>query len=114
MKIEFFQNKDTDKAPLPFDFLRSVSPHIRARFYRYLEHIKENDGKVDGVAFRKLHSYPMEEIRIKESRNLHRLILHVKIKDCIYVLHGFTKKEGQKTPEKELKIAYKRLLTIIS
>ena len=56
---------------------------------------------------------PMEEIRVKESKNLHRLIIHTRIGDLIVVLHGFTKKEGKSTPQKELEIAYQRLSTII-
>ena len=114
MKIEFFQNRAVDNAPLPAEFLDELSDNVQIRFHAYLEHVENHDGRIEGIAFRKLHGYPMEEIRIKESRNLHRLILHIKIKDCVHVLHGFTKKEGQKTPEKELEIAYNRLLTIIS
>lgn len=114
MEIEFFQNESVDDTQLPLDFLDGLSDNVQARFHACLEHIEQHDGKIGGVAFRKLHSYPMEEIRIKESKNLHRLILQIKIKDCVHVLHGFTKKEGQKTPEKELKIAYQRLLTLIS
>ena len=63
-----------------------------------------------GVAFRKLHGYPLEEIRIKERKNLHRVIIKVRIRDAIIVLHGFTKREGENTPQKELEIALERYL----
>ena len=63
---------------------------------------------MEGVAFRKLHDYPLEEVRVKEFRNLHRVIIKVKIKGRVIILHGFTKKEGQKTPKRELNIAYQR------
>jgi len=63
-----------------------------------------------GVAFRKLYKYPLEEIRVKESKKLHRVIIKVRIKDSVIVLHGFTKKEGQKTDQKELNIALERYL----
>ncbi len=66
-----------------------------------------------GIAFRKLHGYPLEEVRVKESRYLHRVIIKVRFRDSIIVLHGFTKKEGQKTPKKELEIAYRRYLEFI-
>jgi len=106
MKILYFQ--DLDGTSPAEQFLGRLPPKIRARFVRYLTHLAQSDGKMEGVAFRKLYRYPLEEIRVKESNNLHRVIIKVKIRDKIIVLHGFTKKEGQKTPSKELEIAYQR------
>lgn len=62
--------------------------------------------------FRKLRGYPLEEIRVKESKKLHRVIIKTRIGDSIIVLHGFTKKEGQATPKKELDTAYHRWLAV--
>lgn len=109
MDIIYF--KQNDESPVE-DFLKKLPPKIRARFSNYLNHLAEQDGVMTGIAFRKLHGYPMEEIRIKQSHNLHRVIIHVQFESLIIVLHGFTKKEGESTPEKELKVAYERLLMI--
>ncbi|MBF0602190.1 MAG: type II toxin-antitoxin system RelE/ParE family toxin [Nitrospirae bacterium] len=57
---------------------------------------------------KKLHGYPLEEIRVKQPRTLHRVIIHVQLRDKILVLHGFTKVEGQETPKKELEQALAR------
>ena len=112
MKVIFFE--DENGSP-PWQFLHSLPVKIRVRFYGFLEHLKANEGKdTNGIAFRKLHDYPMEEIRVKSSRNLHRLVIQVRIGDSILVLHGFTKKEGQATPQKELEIAKERLIKFIS
>jgi phage-related protein len=106
MNIQYFTNLDgTSPAE---NFLADLSPKVRARFVRYLMHLAQSGGRMEGVAFRKLHGYPLEEIRVKESRNLHRVIIKVRLEDRVIVLHGFTKKEGQKTPAKELEIAYQR------
>ena len=56
----------------------------------------------------------MEEIRIKSSNYLHRLILHIRKGEAILVLHGFTKKEGNKTRLKELEFAYKNFKIFLS
>lgn len=109
MKILFY--KEGDRFPAD-DFLRSLPTTIEARFRYYLKHLQETRGIMQGVSFKKLHGYPMEEIRVKESRNLHRLIIQTRIGDLIIVLHGFTKKEGEATSQKELEIAYRRLSTI--
>lgn len=110
MKIFFFKSKE-GKSP-PSEFLKSLPTKIEARFRFYLKHLQEAEGKMQGIMFRKIHGYPLEEIRVKESRRLHRVLIKIKLSDCIIVLHGFTKKEGQATPKKELEIAYQRWLII--
>ena len=106
MKVHFYRE---DNGDLPVhDFLNKIPKKIKGRILTFLDHIVDNDGDLTGVAFRKLHGYPLEEIRVKESKKLHRVIIKVRIKDSVIVLHGFTKKEGQKTPKKELEIAVNR------
>lgn len=109
MKVFFYQ--ESGKSP-PDEFLRNLPEKIESRFRLYLKHLQESKGKMQGIMFRKLHGYPMEEISVKESRSLHRVIIKTKVGDSIIVLHGFTKKEGQATPKKELEVAYQRLLTL--
>lgn len=109
MKVLFYE--ENGRSP-PDEFLLSLPETIRARFRFYLRHLQETKGIMQGVSFKKLHGYPMEEIRVKESKKLHRLIIQTRIGDLIVVLHGFTKREGEPTPQKELEIAYRRLLTI--
>jgi len=111
MKILFYQ--EGEKSP-PDEFLKCLPIKIEARFRFYLKHLQDAEGRMEGVMFRKLHGYPMEEIRVKESKNLHRVIIRTRIGHSIVVLHGFTKKEGQATPERELKIAHQRLLNFTS
>lgn len=106
---KYFYVED-DGASSVEEFFGKLNAKIRARILQYLDHIVENDGLLRGVAFRKLHRYPLEEIRVKESKNLHRVIIKVQIKKVVIVLHGFTKKEGQKTPQKELDIALARYI----
>lgn len=120
MKYFFYiENVGDEKSPVE-DFLESLPNAIEARAYNFLEHLADNQGVIDGVAFKKLKNYPLCEIRIKESKNLHRILYHVKIKEEIYVLHGFTKKEGMSEKEhkkllgKEFKEAMRRYEIIVS
>jgi len=108
MDVIFFKDEN-GKEPAK-EFLKGLSLSSNTRFHDYIKHLLEHGGLTSGVAFKKLHGYPLEEIRVKESNNLHRVIIHIKFKKIVLILHGFTKKEGRKTPEKELEIAHKRFL----
>lgn len=50
----------------------------------------------------------LHELRFKDPSGLYRIFYYIKIKDAIYMLHGF-KKKTQKTPQHELKVALRRL-----
>lgn len=111
MEIIYYKEKD-GSSPVE-RFFKKLPKSIEARFYDYFHHLLEHEGKLtQGKAFKKLFGYPLEEVRVKHSNNLHRVIIHVRIKDSIYVLHAFTKKEGEETPSKELKIAHERFLEL--
>lgn len=112
MKTIFFQDNAGNEPAKKF--LNNLPPNVRTRFHDYLKHLVEHEGRMSGVAFKKLHGYPMEEIRVKQSKNLHRIIIHVRIKTVVFILHGFTKKEGQATPIKELEIAHERLKALLT
>ncbi len=53
------------------------------------------------------------ELRIKAKEGIGRVFFCTKIGKKIIILHSFVKK-SQKTPEKELKIARKRLLEVFN
>lgn len=95
-------------------YLRNLPNKIEVRIRKSLKCLADNQGRLEGIAFRKLHGYPLEEVRVKESKNLHRIIIKTRIGDKVIVLHGFTKKEGEKTPQKDLDVAYSRYLKLIS
>lgn len=54
----------------------------------------------------------VREIRIKDDRNIYRVIYVAKYLDIVFVLHAFNKK-SQKTSTKDLDIARQRLKTVI-
>jgi len=48
------------------------------------------------------------ELRIEFASNIFRVFYFLPQKDCVILLHGFTKKK-QKTPPKELDVALERM-----
>ncbi|MCC6220323.1 MAG: type II toxin-antitoxin system RelE/ParE family toxin [Deltaproteobacteria bacterium] len=50
----------------------------------------------------------LHEIRARDSSGAYRIIYYIKVGEAVYLLHGFTKKT-QKTPQKELRLALRRL-----
>lgn len=62
------------------------------------------------------HTRPIEnglfELRVKSKEGIARVFYCTKMGNKIVVLHIFVKKT-QKTPQKELKLAYKRMLKVL-
>ena len=116
MDYKFYKEEKSDKTSPVEDFLENLPNKIEARFLNCFEHmvINQGVGVIDGVMFKKLHSYPFEEIRVKESKKLHRIVIQIRVKETIIVLHGFTKQEGmnekahKKRLNRELKEAKRR------
>lgn len=105
MKYKFFKEAKEENSSPVLEFLDNLSDPISARFYNCLEHLVQNKGVTDGITFRKLHDSPFEEIRVKESKKLHRVIIQVRFNELVICLHGFTKKEGMGTKEHKKLVA---------
>lgn len=119
MKYKFYKENENDTVSPVLEFLDNLSNPISARFYNCLEHLIQNKGITDGLSFRKLKNCLFEEIRIKESKSLHRVIIQIRFNDLIICLHGFTKKEAMNNKEhkkllaKEIKEAIRRYNKLI-
>lgn len=98
----------TEKGNNPVtEFLDSIQKKDKAKFFRIFQHVREY-GLLSVIPHvKKLTGIPLWEIRILGRSNA-RILYAIVIGDSILVLHGFVKKT-QKTPEKELMTAMKRL-----
>ena len=85
---------------------------IYAKFVRIAEQI-EKSGPNLGAPYTKAFGDGLFEIRAKGKEGIGRAFFCCMIDRQVIVLHGFIKKT-QKTPQKELKLARKRLKEIIS
>ena len=94
------------------EFIVSLQKRQQAKVRRVLESVTEYGLLSIIPHVKKLVGLPLWEIRILGTDNI-RIIYMVKIKDAIYVLHGFVKKT-QKTPEHEIALALKRYKEILA
>ncbi len=52
------------------------------------------------------------ELRLRDSSGAYRVIYYIKKKEAIYLVHGF-KKKTQKTPQKNVTLAIKRIKGVL-
>ena len=52
------------------------------------------------------------ELRIKDKTGAYRVIYFIKVEDAIYLIHAF-KKKTEKTPQREIDLAKKRIKDIL-
>lgn len=103
-KIHYYTSPNDDN---PFSkFLDSLDHKQQTKILRLILQIKEY-GLISILPHtKKLSGTPFWEIRILGKDNL-RVIYVTQFKDEVIILHGFIKK-SQKTPNKEIDIAFKR------
>jgi phage-related protein len=90
------------------DFLGIKKEAVKARISAVIVHVAENNGKTAAVITKNIRGYHFSEIRVKVSKDLYRLLYFIWQDEKIILLHLFVKKEGSKTPNKELLIAEER------
>lgn len=88
------------------DFIDSLSKKQKAKVFRIFTLLEQYGISSTIPHIKKLSGTPFWEIRILGQDNIR--VIYVSTKDnSILVLHGFFKK-SQKTPEREINLAYKR------
>lgn len=103
-QVVYYMTRSGDK---PFSkFLDSLEKRQQAKVIRIFQYIKEYGLDAITVHTKKLTRTPFREIRIVGRGNI-RIIYILPKAYTILVLHGFVKKK-QKTPRKELEIAFAR------
>lgn len=80
--------------------------------YIHLTDLMEDFGPNLGLPHTKSLGEKLFELRLKSKEGIGRVFFCVKVRKKIIILHSFVKKE-QKIPEKELKIARKRLKEVM-
>lgn len=110
MGVKFYQTA-SGKSPV-IDFVKELPEGIRSDFFDAVSMLDE--GKMLGMPISKslssVHAN-LHELRFRDRTGAYRVIYYLKRRDGIYMLHAF-KKKTQKTPQKELRTALKRLKEI--
>ena len=107
MKVKFYETS-AGKSPV-LEFVERLPVDIRSDFFDAV--LRLNQGEILSTPISKNLSNVrkgLHELRFRDRGGAYRVIYYIKKKDAIYVLHGF-KKKTQKTPQKELRTALKRL-----
>lgn len=97
-EVEFFEKED---GAFPAEeFILSQEPKMRAKIFRMLE-LLEHFGNNLREPYSKSLTDGIYELRIKQGKNITRILYFFVICKKIILTNGFTKKT-QKTPKKEI------------
>lgn len=107
MKVIFFQG---NKVPV-LEFIRALEIEERAKILACLKSIEELGVDSPRVQFRQIKG-KLWEIKIKAAKSDYRIFYAMVTKNSIMLLHAY-KKQSQKAPNKEIKIAEKRLFEVL-
>ena len=99
-KVKFYQD---DKENLPvLNYIEKSTKKEKAKIFKYIEFLKENDGYLDEPYSRHIKG-KIRELRVDFNKNKHIIFYFTFIKRTIVLLHAFLKK----TPIKEIRKAEK-------
>ena len=101
MDYVFYKENESDEESSVLNFIESLSLYSEAKIHERLEHIanKRWINVSDWNTIKIVTWYPFSQIKVKESKNLHRVVFQTIHNDKVVVLHWFTKREGMKPKE---------------
>lgn len=102
--IEYFNDRLANK-------ILKLPPGILAR-YLHLTELMREFGPNLGMPHTRSFGEKLFELRMKSKEGIGWIFYCIKVKNKIIMLHSFIKKT-QRTPQKELKIARKRLAEVL-
>ncbi len=103
--VEYYRDKDC-KEPAA-DFIDSLHHEARAKVFRLIKLLKDY-GVLLKEPYTKQIRGKIRELRVKDSHGAVRVLYFTYTGKRFILLHGFIKKTD-KTPEKEIEIAEKRM-----
>jgi phage-related protein len=93
------------------DGIDDLSQPDQAKIFAYIEKLEEYGHRL-GVPFVKHIDGRIKELRIPVSPGQYRIFFFFNCGENFYLLHGFLKKT-QKTPQKEIDLALKRMKLVL-
>ena len=109
MNIKFYESS-SQRSPVT-DFIDKQSKNDQAAIIAILTDIQDNGFNAKGCKFRQLKG-KLWEIKIKLPSGEYRFLYMTIEGETIFIVHAF-KKKSQKTPQKEITTALKRLREIL-
>lgn len=108
VKVLFYK---ATKVPVQ-DFIKGLDVRDRAKILACLQSVEELGFDSPRVLFRQIKG-KLWEIKIKAATSGYRIFYVMVRRDKLILLHAY-KKQSQKAPAKEISIAEKRMLEVIS
>jgi len=102
LKIIYYTDSQTGTSPIKEDIKSIKKGSIKAKIKATIIHVAQKDGITSYLVIKNIRGYHFSEIRIKFSRDLYRILYFIWQGEKIILLHMFVKREGCKTPIKEL------------
>lgn len=110
MKIIFYE-RNNRKRPV-YDFITALNPKDRARVLACLKNIEDLGFDCPRVQFRQIKGR-LWEIKIRSATAGYRVFYVALKQETMVLLHAY-QKQSQKAPKKEIEIAEKRMMEVIS
>ena len=105
-RIEYYESNNKKESPVK-DFIESLNINIQAKLAHTLDLLEEFGTNLGLPHVKKLKASKLWELRVLGKDNIRVLYIAFEVKTFL-LLHGFVKKK-QKTDDKEISIALKRL-----
>jgi len=105
LKIIYYVNSGSGESQVRNELKGINKDAIRAKIQAVIVHVAENNGITSAITTKNIRGFHFSEIRIKVSRNLYRILYFIWMNEKMVLLYLFVKKEGEETPQRELKLA---------
>lgn len=105
LNIIYYVNSETGESQIRDSFLNIKKYSVKAKINSIIIHVAEKNGNTSAIITKNIRGHHFSEIRVKVSRDLYRILYCVWKNEKLLLLHLFIKKEGERTPNKELSVA---------
>jgi len=114
LKIIYYLDLKTGKSPVKEKISEIKKKSIQTKIVSFIDFVAISNGHANSIITKNIRGYHFSEIRIKFSKNLYRILYFIWQDNKMVLLHMFIKKEGEKTPEKELIKAEKNYIDFMN
>jgi len=108
LEIIYYIDSKKNNSPIRDDILSIKKDLVKIKIKAAILHLAQNHGISPGLLTKNIRGFHFSEIRIKFSKSLYRILYFIWRDEKMILLHIFLKKEGEVTPQKELKKAERR------
>lgn len=110
-RVKFYRDSRTGKSPV-YDYIRCLNEKSRAKIYKYIDYLVDNNGYLDEPCSRHIQG-KIRELRVDFANNRYRIFYFAFINRIIVFLHGYRKKTD-KAPIRDINIAINNYINTVN